>query len=144
MTESAKSLETPFNSTHPGAIASHCQTFTFIRTCLETCAQKHSVCRQCALRPPKRLIYIQNPENTFVKVIETPLDLREPYVALRYCWGQGVCLKTTKSNILDMMTGIQCTNLSSNILDAIRITGVLGFRYTWVDSLRAVRDDVQH
>ncbi|KAI3324695.1 heterokaryon incompatibility protein-domain-containing protein [Xylariaceae sp. AK1471] len=119
------------------------RAFTFIKACLETCAQKHSVCRQGTSHPPKRLIDIRDLGSACVKVIETSFDFREPYVALSYCWGQGVCLKTTKSNILEMMTGIECTNLPSIISDAIRITSVLGFKYIWVDSLCIIQDDVQ-
>ncbi|KAI8627378.1 heterokaryon incompatibility protein-domain-containing protein [Xylariaceae sp. FL1651] len=119
------------------------RAFTFVRSCLETCAQKHSICHQGTSRPPKRLIDIGDPGTTCVKVIETSFDFSEPYVALSYCWGQGVCLKATKFNILDMMTRVESTNLPSVISDAIRITGVLGLKYIWVDSLCIIQDDVR-
>ncbi|KAI1169730.1 heterokaryon incompatibility protein-domain-containing protein [Nemania sp. FL0916] len=119
------------------------RAFTFIKRCLETCIQEHSVCKQRPSRPPKRLIYIQDPESSSVKVIKTSLNFNEPYVALSYCWGQGVCLKATKSNIQDMMAGISRANLPSVISDAIQITATLGFRYIWVDSLCIIQDDAQ-
>ncbi|KAI0100080.1 heterokaryon incompatibility protein-domain-containing protein [Nemania sp. FL0031] len=119
------------------------KALAFIRTCIETCAREHNDCRQGMSHPPKRLIHIQDSGVAFVKVIETSPDFREPYIALSYCWGQGVHLKTTQSNILDMMTGIECTDLPSVISDAIRITDMLGFRYIWVDSLCIIQDDLR-
>lgn len=93
--------------------------------------------------PPKRLVYIENPGDIYVKVIETSINFRESYIALSYCWGKGVCLKTTKTNLLDMMRGIERTNLPSVVSDAISITGVLGFKYIWIDSLCIIQDDVR-
>ncbi|KAI1123699.1 heterokaryon incompatibility protein-domain-containing protein [Nemania abortiva] len=116
---------------------------TFIRECLDTCAREHSVCQQDASHPPKRLIDIRDLGNGRIKVVKTSVDFREPYVALSYCWGQGVSLRTTKANILDMMTSIKSTSLPSVILDAIKITAVLDFKYIWVDSLCIVQDDAQ-
>ncbi|KAI0544506.1 heterokaryon incompatibility protein-domain-containing protein [Xylaria curta] len=119
------------------------RAFTFIRTCLENCVQKHNVCQQGSSRPPKRLIHIEETGKASVKVVETSLDFREPYVALSYCWGKGVCLKTTKSNILDMMIDIGRAKLPSVISDAIQITSVLGFKYIWIDSLCIIQDDLR-
>lgn len=117
--------------------------FNFIRECLESCTREHSVCRQGMSHPPKRLVHIENPSDTYVKVVETSFDFREPYIALSYCWGKGVCLKTKKANIPDMMMGVERTNLPSIVSDAISITGVLGFKYIWIDSLCIIQDDAQ-
>lgn len=119
------------------------ETFNFIRECLDTCAREHGVCQQSMSHPPKRLVCIENTGDIYVKVVETSFDFREPYIALSYCWGKGVCLKTTKANILDMMIGIECTNLPSVVLDAISITAVLDFKYIWIDSLCIIQDDAQ-
>ncbi|KAI1117642.1 heterokaryon incompatibility protein-domain-containing protein [Nemania sp. NC0429] len=116
--------------------------FDFIKECLDTCTREHNVCQQGMSHPPKRLIHIDNPSDIYVKVIETTLDFSDPYIALSYCWGNGVCFKTTKANITDMMTGIERTSLPSVVSDAINITGVLGFKYIWVDSLCIIQDDM--
>ncbi|CAG9993973.1 unnamed protein product [Clonostachys byssicola] len=66
---------------------------------------------------------------------------RGPYVAMSYCWGGVVPLRTTTNNIHDHTREIPLTSLPQTFKDAIVLTRSLGCRYLWIDALCIVQDD---
>lgn len=69
------------------------------------------------------------------------------YFALSYVWGQTNGLITKKSNLQRLASFASLVeehhNISSTVLDAIRVVRLLGERYLWVDCLCIVQDDVE-
>lgn len=63
------------------------------------------------------------------------------YLALSYCWGTGLSVKTTTANFQQMKMRIQLAALPQTLQDAIFITRKLGVRHIWIDSLCIVQDD---
>jgi hypothetical protein len=78
--------------------------------------------------PSQTSLYISNGEDA-------------PYATLSYCWGSGLALKTTKSNIKKHCTGIPLELFPKTLKDAIIIAQRLEFRYIWIDALCIVQDD---
>lgn len=70
-----------------------------------------------------------------------------PYLALSYVWGGVDQLRTTKEDLDYLQTPgalIAFFNeLSQVVKDAIEVTGLLGFRYLWIDTLCIVQDDAE-
>lgn len=73
-----------------------------------------------------------------MKLVQTSQEtLREPYIALSYCWGQGAKDATdlNDDNIFFLMEYIDEDNLTLTHKDCIAIARQLGIRYLWIDSL---------
>ena len=63
------------------------------------------------------------------------------YLALSYCWGDVLPLRTLQSNIEQMMEGIKWDILPLTFQDAICLTRKLGIRHIWIDALCIIQDD---
>ena len=65
-----------------------------------------------------------------------------PYVALSHQWGPGKMLKTTTSNVDELMsTGVSIQKLPRTFRKAACITQALGYSYLWIDCLCIIQDD---
>ena len=60
---------------------------------------------------------------------------RGRYAALSYAWGSEQRLTTTENNLSALQQGIDVSNLSKSLQDAIVVTHRLGIRYLWIDAL---------
>ena len=71
--------------------------------------------------------------------------LREPYIALSYCWGAGAktSVMLTRGNIAQLTHGIPRDKLSSAHKDAFQVARDLGVRYVWIDALCIVQGDAE-
>ncbi|KAI2620064.1 HET-domain-containing protein [Hypoxylon sp. NC1633] len=116
------------------------ESFDFLKSCLKTCIETHDLCRQTPSSPPRRLLHIGSPGDSWVNLYEPPADFREPYVALSYCWGGDVRLKTLRENIHCLMQGFRLAQLPAAVKDAAYLTRKLGVKYLWVDALCIVQD----
>ena len=69
----------------------------------------------------------------------------ERYTALSYVWGSVNQLRTEKASLglllNDGALSIVIDQVPQTIIDAINLTGELGFEFLWVDSLCIVQDD---
>jgi hypothetical protein len=79
-------------------------------------------------------------------IVKLPDDA--PYVALSYVWGKDQRVKLKTGNIITLTT-TRCfldheNAPSRTIIDAMGITGRLGFRHLWVDALCIVQDDLDN
>ncbi|PQE03727.1 het domain-containing protein [Rutstroemia sp. NJR-2017a BBW] len=67
-----------------------------------------------------------------------------PYVALSYCWGDGiqggVC---TTANLSTLLEGMALCELPLTIRDAVQVAIASGINWVWVDRLCIVQDDPQ-
>ncbi|ETS77243.1 hypothetical protein PFICI_11117 [Pestalotiopsis fici W106-1] len=99
----------------------------------------------CGIRdPPESMpsLILDVAESGGVKLIQVPATMKEPYVALSYCWGfdrQKTML--TQINRSNLLAGIDLEALDLTISDSIMVTRELGFRYLWIDALCIVQDD---
>ena len=74
-----------------------------------------------------------------------PIPRTERYTALSYVWGSVDQFRTKKTSLDFLLTpgalsGV-LDQIPQTILDAINLTGDLGFEYLWVDSICIVQDD---
>ncbi|KAH9206461.1 heterokaryon incompatibility protein-domain-containing protein, partial [Leptodontidium sp. 2 PMI_412] len=82
-----------------------------------------------------------NPEDKVKLLISN--GKRDTYVALSYCWGRTLQLRTLKNNIdSHVKDGIQIDKLPKTIQDAIHVTRNLKIRYLWIDSLCIIQDSL--
>jgi hypothetical protein len=79
---------------------------------------------------PTRVLQILASDGS-VALLETR-GQRGKYVALSHSWGRSPRLMATKSNLDDLMHGINLSTLPKTFQDAIRVTKVLGIRYLWI------------
>lgn len=78
-----------------------------------------------------------------VKLLEPPLGTLGKYVALSYCWGDESALQATKSNLSELLQGVDEDELPATIWDAVELTRYIGVQYLWVDALCIIQDDTQ-
>lgn len=64
-----------------------------------------------------------------------PKDSGELYLALSHCWGRKPFLVMQQDNREDLERSVPMSSPAPNFQDAIAVTGRLGFRYVWIDSL---------
>ncbi|KAI0368722.1 HET-domain-containing protein [Pilatotrama ljubarskyi] len=62
------------------------------------------------------------------------------YVALSYVWGEEQPNRTTLSNIVKYINGIDMALIPRTIRNAIEVTHKMGLRYLWVDSFCIIQD----
>lgn len=82
--------------------------------------------------------------NLAIRLIESSIHTRGPYVCLSHCWGHDGHPLTTKIGTLAIRKeSIPFDDLPSLFADAVQITRSLGYRYIWIDSLCILQDSVE-
>jgi len=79
-------------------------------------------------------------EDACIRLVETKENVKDPYIALSYCWGRSTTVRTVQANMDRMMTGIETTELPKTLQDAVFLTRTLGIRYLWIDALCIIQD----
>ena len=92
---------------------------------------------------PKRLIDVGFNGDLAIRLYIPEKGERSKYIALSYCWGGPQSLTTTSETLKSRLQGISPTALPQSILDAIKVTRKLGFRFLWVDSLCILQDSAE-
>lgn len=110
---------------------------------LEICIRSH---RQCDHRLtlqycPTRILDIQGLKYGQRPKLSKHTTLREPYVALSHRWGLQGLPSTTSRNLEKRLQGIEITELTHVMRDAIHVVQDLGYRYIWIDVLCIIQDD---
>ena len=122
--------------THEDAQSSGIQTQ--IKEWLERCLKKHRSCQNKVNLLPTRLIDVGNADQEpFLFVSDGRVG---KWIALSYCWGQSVPVKTEHANLDERQTRICRSELPPLFKDAIDFTRSLGYQYLWIDSLCIVQD----
>ncbi|RGP72929.1 heterokaryon incompatibility [Fusarium longipes] len=101
--------------------------------CLSKCDTSHNICKQPENKPlPKRALDVRGEK---VRLCNTDGQFGN-YCALSYRWGPPEeTLRTTDSNISDMMSGIELTTFPKLLQDAVTLTRKLDVPYLWIDAL---------
>ncbi|KAI0102843.1 heterokaryon incompatibility protein-domain-containing protein [Nemania sp. FL0031] len=127
-----------------GTIASHSghqQCFDFIKNKIRDC-DNHPACnRTSSFLLPHRVLDVGAAGSEVVRILENCQDQGQQYIALSYCWGGHLPLKSTTSNISELKNGIPWNELPQVFKDAIYVARTLNVQYVWIDSLCIVQDD---
>lgn len=62
------------------------------------------------------------------------------YIALSYCWGDAVSVKTTFDSLEKMKSGFSISELPQTYADAISLARELEIQYLWIDALCIIQD----
>lgn len=118
--------------------------FKLAESWLENCVKKHTLAcaRTTGIFQPTRLVDVGPSDGSKAPHLwiaseggYQPMQPRNPYVALSYCWGNVPFLTLTSSTIEALKSSIPMYSLPQTVRDAIMIVRRLGIRYLWVDSL---------
>ncbi|KAI1107049.1 HET-domain-containing protein [Jackrogersella minutella] len=120
----------------------------FARALLAGCKKNHPECGSAdadsAPEMPTRVLDLGiSPGST--KLVSThALGLREPYLALSYCWGQGVrhATELNDGNHGALLESVDETALTTTHLECMGIARQLGIRYVWIDSLCIIQGNL--
>ncbi|PQE13756.1 heterokaryon incompatibility protein [Rutstroemia sp. NJR-2017a BVV2] len=123
-------------------------TMAWVRERLDICHTQHFNCRvlRDRLPPgrPSRLLYICDNRSTEFKVVPMAGRAIPPYVALSYCWGDGIQVGVcTTANLSTLLEGMDLCELPLTIRDAVQVATASGISWLWVDRLCIVQDDPQ-
>lgn len=114
------------------------ESIAFVENCLQNCIVSHSTCATEHSFVPKRLLKFSDAGCNIVE-----LDDLVPYIALSYCWGGSLPLKTLKENFLQHAEHIEWNRIPQCFRDAADVAQRLGIQHLWIDSLCIIQDD-QH
>ncbi|KAI1386154.1 HET-domain-containing protein [Hypoxylon trugodes] len=114
----------------------------FGRAMLSVCRKRHPECGpvdlDAAPEMPTRVLDIGTSSGDSIKLVYARLHgLRKPYLALSYCWGQGVrhATELRDENISSLLESIDEAALTASHQECIAIARHLGIQYVWIDSL---------
>lgn len=109
------------------------------RTWLQKCQQEHPQCRVHGMQElPKRVLDVSRES---VRLHIPTRGTKGSWVALSYCWGSEMLLRTINDNIESHKMGIAWGSLPKSHQDAVTVTRALGLQYLWIDSLCIIQDD---
>lgn len=111
---------------------------------VDSCEKHHGKCRAApSAFIPTRLIDLGIEKVPKLRLVDgKDLAAGSKYVTLSHCWGKFIPMRLLKDNLALMMDTIPIHQLSSTFQDAIEVTGKLGVRYIWIDSLCIIQDDL--
>ncbi|KAI0888690.1 HET-domain-containing protein [Annulohypoxylon maeteangense] len=113
----------------------------FARGMVAVCKKRHRECGNATEdrnpEMPTRVIDVGTAPGETKLVNALNRGIREPYVALSYCWGQGVrhATELNDGNLGSLLEFIDETKLTAAHLECISIARDFGIRYVWIDSL---------
>ncbi|KAG8162844.1 hypothetical protein KVR01_007322 [Diaporthe batatas] len=120
------------------------QALQFLRRQLEICSQEHEECRHDFPVLPTRVLDVGTLETELkIKLVEPSSGTIGRYIALSYCWGDGSSLQATKSNLSELLQGVDEEELPATIRDAVELARQIRVQYLWVDALCIIQDDLQ-
>ena len=122
-----------------------------ITSWIEECGRDHFLCGSqtgfmampitSSQTLPRRVVDIGDEEdNSGIRLFESNFSTGL-YLALSHAWGNHLPIKTTMDTIKRWKKNIPWNDLSKTFQDAIHITGKLGVRYLWIDTLCIIQDD---
>ncbi|KAI8960731.1 HET-domain-containing protein [Daldinia sp. FL1419] len=121
----------------------------FARALLNGCRRNHPECRvtedNSPPEMPTRVLDIGESPG-WTRLVQTQhLGLREPYLALSYCWGPNVrhTVELTDQNFTTFLELIDESILTKTHQECIAIARQLGIRYVWIDSLCIIQGNLE-
>ncbi|KAI0152174.1 HET-domain-containing protein [Hypoxylon sp. NC0597] len=120
----------------------------FARALLDVCKKNHPECglvdTDAMPEMPTRVLDVGTSPSQLRLELARERGLREPYLALSYCWGQGVRYATElkDENIRSLLESVDETALAATQRECIAIARQLGIRYVWIDSLCIIQGNL--
>lgn len=117
------------------------RAFKLARSWIYQCLHHHKECarsRQVTL--PPRVLDVGLPDGSQRPCLVDGKGKKGEYLTLSHVWGGNTYGLTTAANMKERESEISPSSLPKTFRDAIVITGNLGFRYVWIDSLCIVQD----
>ena len=111
-------------------------TLQFASECILRCLHGHRKCQISPTFVPKRLVKMTPTGGQVVSI-----DEAVPYIALSYCWGPRLPLKTLKANLDQHKDHIDIDLVPQCFKDVWKLAPKLGIDHLWVDSLCIIQDD---
>ncbi|KAL3955672.1 hypothetical protein ACCO45_011235 [Purpureocillium lilacinum] len=112
---------------------------------LYACRKNHPKCKAAndTAAMPTRVIDVGSPDGPSALRLVPTQGIREPYIALSYCWGVTAddILTLTPKTYASMMQGITESDLAQAHRDTISLARALGIRYIWIDALCIIQGD---
>ncbi|KAI9708521.1 MAG: hypothetical protein M1820_003983 [Bogoriella megaspora] len=92
---------------------------------------------------PKRVVDVGSFGQEAASILRETGDggLCGKYAAVSYCWGAGQTTVTTRESFEQFKRGINISELSRSLQDAIHVTRKLGIRYIWIDALCIIQNE---
>ncbi|KAI1412207.1 HET-domain-containing protein, partial [Hypoxylon sp. FL1857] len=115
---------------------------------LNVCKMNHTECGfvDADVMPemPTRVLDVGTTPGQARLVLARERGLREPYLALSYCWGQGVryAIELKDENITSLLEFLDETALAATQQECIAIARQLSIRYVWIDSLCIIQGNL--
>lgn len=106
---------------------------------VKQCAEQHGHSGSTSTMLPARLLDLHVLEQHAVLCASN--DATGRYAALSHCWGSAQTVTLNTSTFETLCRGIRVGHLPQTLKDAVWITGQLGIRYLWIDSLCILQDD---
>ncbi|KAI1142109.1 HET-domain-containing protein [Hypoxylon sp. FL0543] len=120
----------------------------FARALLNVCKKNHPECgladAESMPEMPTRVLDVGTCPGSVKLVLARERGLRDPYLALSYCWGQGVRYATElkDENIASLLEFVDEMSLAATQRECITIARQLGIRYVWIDSLCIIQGNL--
>jgi len=106
-----------------------------IRNCCDN--HSHSVISEGFI--PERLLDVHQEPPRLVRRVDICSGPRVKYAALSYCWGSPADSKsqttTTAATLAQRLAGLEESEMTAILRDAVHITRALSIRYLWIDAL---------
>ncbi|EXJ76898.1 hypothetical protein A1O3_10055 [Capronia epimyces CBS 606.96] len=110
---------------------------------LSRCQSGHPRCGNSRVQTmPTRVIDVGCPSQGLAPFVFVTNGCADRYVALSYCWGDGVKPETRlkKATYDGMLRYIDEVHIARTHQEALRVTRELGFQYIWIDALCIIQD----
>jgi Heterokaryon incompatibility protein (HET) len=119
--------------------------FNLLREWLRDCNETHSdhgMACNADNELPTRVLDVGDVENQIQPRLYRPKkDEKGRYIALSHCWGESQLISTKTASIEAHYEAIKWNDLPKTFQDAVVVTGKLGIRFLWIDSLCIIQDD---
>jgi len=128
----------------PASSTSSPESWNLIERWMDECTQNHVRCNATIPERwfPSRVLDVGIPDEDCVRLVHrNDIFSGQPYATLSHCWGSSDMPRAHRSNLQQLMTGIDSSYFTKTFLEAIRITRKLGLRYLWIDALCIIQDD---
>lgn len=114
---------------------------------MSNCQAKHLACAQShpqMQEMPTRLINTSMGDGTKdVCLYEKPSDEHfQSYIALSYCWGRALALRTTPENVDSHRSRIVWEDLPTLFQNVVSLCRSLGVDFVWIDALCIIQGDL--
>lgn len=117
---------------------------TLYRRWLHDCASEHPACPDTTSAPlPTRVLDVRSGSATGDVKLKCTNHERGDFIALSYCWGGVVPLRTLSTNFASRIERIRWHDLPRTFQDVVQLARQLEIPYIWIDALCIIQDSAE-